>query len=506
MKYLAKMLLLTVVIVVSMSCTAPHDPQVLRVGIHTFPETLNPVYSTRETSQAVLNKIFDSLYCYDVNGDIVNGLAADAAVGQTGGGILIRLKDGVFFSGGKELTAEDVVRTVKLMKNPAFGYPYASDLDFIGDIREVDRYRIRLTLAGTVATWKKRLTFKVLNSRQLENPDPAKFRMQTLEGTGPYTIKTVNRPSGLVLGLRDAPGQRGNNGKNGGMYREIRYEVISYGRVGPLKLEADELDICEIQYEHVGAYPGSEAWQKRFRILKYRKFGYTYLVFNQKNMSIDENVKKIFYRLLMSGDFLDRFLKGQGNRLHTPFLLLNDKIKRAPVNWKPLKHPVRLKILTNSESKLRRKLVSFLRQHLEPFNIFVEPELMEYQSFLDYLKKGRFDIAISGYLFHIDNDMRDVLHSESYFNYAGYCSGEMDLLLDRGAAEKDSRQRDALYMKAHELWLKDLPLIPLFSLYYYVGVSRRIHVPAETYNVVSAEGDFLFNISQWRAGGAHTHL
>lgn len=500
MKFLPMLLLLAVKVLSTAAGAAPGSPQVLRVGIHTFPETLNPVYSTRETSQAIMNKIYDSLYCYDATGKIINCLAAGAELYKGGEGIVIRLKEGVLFSDGKELSAEDVIQTVMLMKDPAFAYPYMSGLKFIKEIEGVDRYRFRLILEGTVAAWKKRLTFKVLNSRQLKNAVPATFRRQVLSGTGPYRIKNVHRPAAIELELQDFFRRRGKTVAHGKMYRRIRYDVISYTELGPMKLVANELDICELQPNHIKAYSANRDWRRSFRIFKYRKFGYTYLVFNQKNKTIDNAVKNIFYHLLIAGDFSDRFLEGNGHRINTPFLLLNDKLKPVVTDGETLKKSVRLKILTNNESKLRRNLVLFLKKELKPFNIILEPQFMEYQSFLDYLKKSRYDIAISGYLFHIDNDLRDILRSDSYFNYAGYRSAEMDSLLDRGAAETDPLEREALYLKAHELWLKDLPLIPLFSLYYYVGVSRKIPVPAQTYSIISAEGDFLFNISQWVAG------
>jgi len=74
----------------------------------------------------------------------------------------------------------------------------------------------------------------------------------------------------------------------------------------------------------------------------------------------------------------------------------------------------------------------------------------------------------------------------------------MDRLLERGLKEFDPVKREAIYLETHRIWLEELPLIPLFSLYYYVGVSNRIKIPGNVSTLVGAEGDFLFDIRQWK--------
>jgi peptide/nickel transport system substrate-binding protein len=281
------------------------------------------------------------------------------------------------------------------------------------------------------------------------------------------------------------------------MYATIEYIVVSDTLLAPLKLISDELDICELQPQHKDAYSNINEWQRKFTVLKYQKFGYTYLVFNLKNSRLTRNVRRIFYNLLIHGDFLDRFLKGKGERVFTPFLLLNHKVKIEKLPIRPLENPLRVKILANSESKLRKELILFLKNELKPFNIHISPLFLEYHTFLRYIKKSRFDMAVSGFLLDIDYDMKDIFYSDSYFNYAGFNHPEMDRLLDNGLRELNPAKREAIYLNAHNIWLEELPLIPLFSLYYYVGVSKKIKIPDTTSTLVGSESDFLFNIKQW---------
>jgi peptide/nickel transport system substrate-binding protein len=490
----------------------PGRSSTLRIGIDAFPVSLNPVYATTETAQAVVNKVFNGLFSFDGQGRIRNELVEKYEIknrndekkgnppGQTRDHveIIIRLKKKIFFSDGKELDADDVVGTVKLLQDRAFKYPAISNLRFITKVEKLDRYRFKLVTSSPRATWQNNLTFKILNAREIETMAKGSvetFKDMILSGTGPYRLKTVKRPSKILLELNEVNPLPGVEK----MFRFLEYRVISYPHLSPLKLINNEIDICELQPGNVEAYQHSkpEKWLRSFAILKYKKFGYTYLVFNLRNSLITINLRRLFYNLLVYGDFPGRFLKGRGEQVKSPFLLLSPKVEPVRLQTFPLEKPVPLKILTNAESKLRKEWVMFLREELKPFKILIQPVFLEYHSFLESLKQGRYDIAVSGFILDIDYDMSEIFSSNAYFNYSHFGNVEMDRLLEQGLSELNPYKREEIYVKAHRLWEKELPLLPLFNLYYFVGVSRRVAVPAQTVELMGSEGDFLYNIRQW---------
>ena len=179
-------------------------------------------------------------------------------------------------------------------------------------------------------------------------------------------------------------------------------------------------------------------------------------------------------------------------------MLLEPKISDGPLPVRPLEKPVELNILCNSESKIRKEFILFLIKELKSLNVHLIPTFIEYHTFLSYIRKSRFDLAVSGFITDIDYDMKDILYSGSYFNYAHFEHPEMDRLLDLGLQEFDPVKREALYLGAHRLWRQELPLIPLFNLYYYIGISRRIKIPEHLETLVDSESDFLFDIRQWK--------
>jgi ABC-type transport system substrate-binding protein len=97
----------------------------------------------------------------------------------------------------------------------------------------------------------------------------------------------------------------------------------------------------------------------------------------------------------------------------------------------------------------------------------------------------------------MDWNMKDILSGSGYFNYAGLADVKMDTLLKAGLREMDEKKRRQIYLNAHESWLESLPLIPLFNLDYFMGITRSIKIPADRFRMIGSTGDFFYNLQGW---------
>ena len=467
-------------------------PAMLRIACFDLPGSFNPVYATNETAQAAANKSYQSLFQFDPQGVLRPDLVASFSIGEAGNEIVLDLKPGQRFSDGSPVESRDVAATIAALRDPRFEYPYAADLEFLERADAVAPLRLRLTLKGRYAPWKNYLTFKVLRAAELVAADPQEFRRRVPAGSGPYRLATVRDPQGFVL-------ERNPHWPGRLRYERLTYTVLADPRQAPLKLLNAEVDAAEVHGDDAVAYAGLKGWQRRFRLLPYRKFGYTYLAFNLRRPEIDRGLRQRVYERLAGGNFLDDFLQGRGRRVGSPFLLFGDGRKPRGVKPPPALPAGRrrLTVLTNSESDLRRQFVIFLCQELKAEHVELEPEFVEYRMFLQRLKNGDFDLAVSAFLLDIDWNMKDILSGSGYFNYSGYSDPGMDAALELGLREMDEAKRRRIYEKAHAIWLRDLPLIPLFSLNYYMGVARGIEVPPRRCELVGSCGDFFANIQEW---------
>ena len=463
---------------------------ILRIGCLDFPSALNPVYATSETAQGVMNKLHQALFYFDSNGGIRPELVHALRWDEKRLTISITLKKGMRFANGAAVQSRDVLATLALLKNPLYDYPYLADLDFIEKAVVVDPMNFTIHLKEKFAPWKNYLTFKILHANDIEGLDAAAFRKHRPVGCGPYRLASVTEPRAVLLEQNPYYGGRR-------AFKKIAYAVLGDSRQGPLKLLNDELDAVEVQADEVQAYGRLGEWRHSFRLLKYKKFGYTYLVFNLKNSSVDFNLRRWFYNCLQASPFLQIFLKGAGETVRSPFLALSAAVHARHLPAAAPSQRRRLRILANSESVLRKQLVLFLCEEMKTHNVDLEPVFVEYQTFLKYLKQGNFDLAVSAFLLDMDWNLKDVLSSTGYFNYAGLADDQMDVLLESGLHEMDEKKRRQIYVRAHERWLRSLPFIPLFNLNYYMGISRSLKIPADHFRMVGSTGDFFYNLSGW---------
>jgi ABC-type transport system substrate-binding protein len=460
----------------------------LRIGIKSFPANLHPVYSTDEVSQMILNKIYHSLFDFDENGKIRESLIENCTiVSKTR--IRILIKRGVMFSNGRKLEVKDILATLRLLKDPAYKYPYLTNLKFISEAVLISKYEMMIHLRYPYALWRNHLTFKILNGDEIKDLDPEGLKLKQLSGSNAYTYAKVQAPVYVCLSKNPFY-------KKDVKYENLKFIVFNYSHLAPLKLINDELDLVEIASLDAGTYRTKPDWQEKFTLEKFSKIGYYLLIFNLSRPEIQLDLRKKLYNCLICSDFVEKFLRGRGRVFKSPFFQLDDKVVKLKMqcsfaSTKPLS------IITNSESTIRKNFLLFLEQKLKNVGVNVHCEFYEYHTFIKRLKTGNFQIALTGFMLESDLDMKDVFHSKSAFNYAGFKNREMDQLLEIGLQVIDYAERVPIYLQAHKVWYNNLPMIPLFQIYYYMGMSRRVTTQSKFYKTVASESDFLYNVSEW---------
>ena len=59
-------------------------------------------------------------------------------------------------------------------------------------------------------------------------------------------------------------------------------------------------------------------------------------------------------------------------------------------------------------------------------------------------------------------------------NWTGWCSPALEAALDRGATASDPAERARAYHDATDLWMADLPYLPLHHFTWFWGLSERV--------------------------------
>jgi len=146
-----------------------------------------------------LTSFYDTLVQYDENGEVVGSLAEDWTVSDDGKIYTFNIKQGVQFSDGSDLTADDVAKSLLAVPVNLGQYNggYGKLSTIIRDTVVIDDYTVELHLTQPYYSTLRDLClanpFGIVSSEQLNDDLTAKDSFKTATyGTGPYMYEGNN--------------------------------------------------------------------------------------------------------------------------------------------------------------------------------------------------------------------------------------------------------------------------------------------------------------------------
>ena len=190
--------------------------------------TLNPLLASSEPEQAAAKLLFSSLYNYDLTGALHTDLAKSMTV-RNDKIYTVKLRDAVWHDGQK-LTAEDVVYTINLIKNPQIRSPLRVNwLDI--SARAIDPSTVEFVLPAVYAGFSHALTFPIVPKHILQNVSSSSMREADFSsnpvGSGPFIIKRVQTTEST--GSTDVVRMVPNSKYYGTVSTLSRLELRAYG-------------------------------------------------------------------------------------------------------------------------------------------------------------------------------------------------------------------------------------------------------------------------------------
>lgn len=107
---------------------APADEKVVHVQVGPSPETIDPALNSAVDGANMIIHAFEGLLKFDRNNNIVGGCAETWEQSEDGLTWTFHLRDGLKWSDGSELTADDFVYSWKRVADPITAAPYGYDL------------------------------------------------------------------------------------------------------------------------------------------------------------------------------------------------------------------------------------------------------------------------------------------------------------------------------------------------------------------------------------------
>jgi peptide/nickel transport system substrate-binding protein len=465
--------LVVVASVISQGCSEKRsDRNTIVVGIPTSPAILDPRIGADEASQKAHQLIFNTLFRIDNDLRVVPELAESFQQPNPVTRV-VRLRRGVRFHNGRELTAADVAYTFRSFLDPKFG-GRSGAYRMLSAVKAIDPYTVEFTLKAPSASFLVNLVMGIVQAGSGQSNSRAPI------GTGPYKLTEFipddrvvlesfgeywgGAPANRHVVLKVVPDDtmRGLELRNGTVdivVNDLAPDVISQlqreGRLQTVKAEGTDYAYIGLNLNHpilantdvrraLGYAIDREAIVKHLR----RDFATTAVgIVPRMSWAFEHEV------------FDFRHDVGEAKRL------LDAAGYADPDGDGPL--PRFNLTLRTSTSEVYRLQAAAIQHDLAAAGVRVDIRSTEIQTLLTDIARGNFQLYTAVFVGITDPDMlRRVFHSSQMppvgFNRVHYVNHDVDRLIDAAATTPEEQERQALYSKAQQIIAEDVPYIPLW--------------------------------------------
>jgi len=244
-------------------------PDTLRLRLAGSPTTLDPAFIVDVSGGRIAAKLFNGLIRLNEEGELVPDLAADWQVSSDGQTYTFRLRPGVRFHNGRELTARDVAFSFERLLSPAVRSPRGwilehvsgardfaeGETDSVAGITVTDRYTLTVTLERAFAPFPYLLTMP--NAMVVPEEEVQKWGADFgfhPAGTGQWHLTNWEQDVRLTLAANS------DYFDSVPRIKRIEYEIIPEGLTAVVEFENGNLDVLEIPAAEVTHYARSERW------------------------------------------------------------------------------------------------------------------------------------------------------------------------------------------------------------------------------------------------------
>jgi peptide/nickel transport system substrate-binding protein len=461
--------ILLVPILLVMACVARGTPvgTGIRVGLEGSIATLDPRVAVEARAMQIDPLIYSSLLQVDEKGRLIPDLARSWSQPDART-YLFRLRRGVRFHDGRELTAEDVRATYTFIMDPHHGSPRRGSYESVRHIEVIDRYTVKFMLKDIYVSFPYALTVGIC-----PQGSPAGLKDPPV-GSGPFILRRWRPGEELVLVA--------NPRYFGGRPRLdwIRFRVLANTTTRLLEMKKGEIDLLE---NCVPAY--AVKFMQRIpgvQVIQEPGITYQYLGYNLADpILMHKEVRRAISYAIDRQAIIAHTLKGLARKAEGVVL--------SPLNWAyegdvrrydydpgrarelldaagfpdpdgagpRMRFTLSYKTSTDMESI---EIAQIIKGYLREVGIGLEVRSYEWGTFFDDIMKGNFQVYSLRWVGVVDPDIFYYLfHSGSVppngANRGRYCNAELDRLLEASRRIADNVRRKTLYSRIQKILAVD---------------------------------------------------
>lgn len=480
---------------------APKRGGKLTFGIERDISTMNPFVRLSSTDRYVRGLFYEALIDENAKGAPIPALAESWSISKDGLTYSFKIRRGVKFHNGAELTAEDVKWCADYAMDPQNGSTGLTYLREVKAITVTDRYTIEFTLREPNAVFLSYLALRAFPVVPKGSVSSGTDRVDTFPpGTGPFVFKEW-RKLGHVTFARNKDYWQ----KNIPYLDEVTIKIAEEPSVRFTALRAGDLDMIErTPYAHVvkvqnGSVRGVKATPAPFGGFRRIIFNVVEAPFN--NPKLRQAVAyAIDRKQFVQGGFWgygqptqQRFPRG------TPWHFKLPERERNPATVKVLLKEAGVAPDLEIELLARRGVEDeqqVLQQQLSTAGIKLKLVILEGATYREQQRAGNFQMVLYGgdipsdpddvYSPEYGCDEKSIQAKKRTNNVSGYCNKELDSLLVEARKTTDQKKRYELYAKVARTLHEDAPELPLVYVPRFFTYNDKV-------KGFSTDGDGRFN-------------
>ncbi|MBB5576478.1 MULTISPECIES: peptide ABC transporter substrate-binding protein [Rhizobium] len=470
------------------------------------PTSLDPQKISGDWENRIDGDIFEGLVTEDSKDNPIPGQAASWTVSPDQKVYTFKLRDGIKWSDGQPVTAEDFVFAFRRLMDPKTAAQYAYLQYTILNAEKINKGEIKdLTQLGVKAIDDKTLEIT------LENPTPYFLNAlmhytayplpkHVVEAKGDEWVKIGNIvTNGPYKPVEWVPGSHVANVKNDQYYdaKNVKIDKVNFytleDQAAALKrYRAGEFDVLTSfpadQFEWIQKNLPGQAHVVPFLGTYYYVLNATKPPFNDKRvrqaLSMAVNREVIGPKILGTGELpmYSWVPPGTANYGEPAYVSWKDEPYKQKVEEakKLLKdagfgpdHPLKAQLRYNTNDNHKRIAVAIAAMW-KPLGVDIELYNTETKVHYDEMQRGQVEIGRAGWLADYNDPINflNLLSTGVEMNYGRWSNPDYDALIKRGNEQTDLQKRAEIYKKAEQLALDDSAAIPI---YYYV--SQNIVAP-----------------------------
>lgn len=460
----------------------PRLPGYLALRLASDPTTLDPANIVDTAGGAIAAKIFNGLVGFDPDAKIVPDIAESYTISPDGKTYIFKLRPGIKFQNGREVTASDFKYSFERVLSPKTKSPRTWLFDRISGAKEfmdgnapevsgikAEGYTLTIELSTPFGPFLGLLAMPgayVVPREEVEKW--GEDFSDHAAGTGPYKLEAWEHGSRLLLSANAAYfGEKP-------LIKGINYRVIPEDLTAVAEFERGNLDIQAIPAPEYRRYTGSEKWKNL--ILSQVGMNTYYLGLNCSKAPFDNPLlRKAVSAAIDRERILKTIYEGRGLLADGPVpgVLLppgNPVIKYDPQaarNYlaqagKPDGFSMKIYIGADQETL---DMVEVIQQYLAAVGIKASIVQLEWSAFKQAINNGDADAFwLSWQADYPDpeNFLYPVFYSGNFGsagNRARFKDDMFDSLITRAQMEPDAVKRETLYRAAQDRAVETVPWV-----------------------------------------------